>query len=1259
MDTMINENTSLPQGDGATFGEYSTTTSVNGVQSFLTPSVDAIPNAGGEYGGYQQYQTVTNELGMDSQHSISGGDIAQSGNNDPLIGDFTTSVNLSGTNNSPVDILQATSMIGTQENNFNNFATTTKINDMGESQGALVGANSSEDFLNTNTFQTNFDINAIGSSDQIVNTEMNFQTNETNNIEGFNAQTGTSFDVLRESGMGDTTNTQNINIDNLTASIPVENTNNQIFDNNAASESFTGTNIENNPLIEANSYQTSEPFADINSIQNVTENHESAQFMTNEFKIQSDANNFATNNIDFNATKEINTNNFGTTDNAFNIDINNFGLTDNATTNIDTNNFGVTETTFKTTNVETNNLVTDTNTFNTTTNLDINNFELTGNTFETINLDSHNSNNFGTDTNTFNTTANVDTNNFELTDKTFNTINIDTNNLGTDTNTFNTATNIDTNNFELTDKAFNTINIDTNNFEGGDSIFKTTTTTTIDANNFGTTENTSNIDTNNYNTTDYNFNTTTNLDTNNFTTTDNAFNVATSVDTNNFTTTDNTFNVATSVDTYNFTTTENNLKPIDNNNAINTNAFDLPNVDVNNFVNIERTTDLKTNDSISNYVTTDSKVFDATNILNNFETTNTTTTTTTKTTTTTTNFDTNNFANIDNNNLVTTDTTTNINVNDFTTPTSNYENFANITTETPTIFDTGVLKSTSPVIDMNPTFDINNFTTTETNNNFDINQLTNNYDINAVRPATEYDTSAPTTTSPILDTIPTFDSMVLTTSSPATDAVSTFDTKVTNLTSTPVTGQINDLNLNSIGFETSTPTVDTGLDLNLNFDQNQNITNYDNIFSTQALTPTVDSTQEVPSPVLDLGFDLANLKSTPTTTPNVDTVGTTIGEYQTVSPSLETNITTQIPQTTDVGSTFGEYQTTTNVNGIKSRFTPSIEPTPIQTQIPVSVPSTQTITTPQVKRVYVPVKKTVLVPKKKIVYVKTNKRVSLPRQSIPTSTTVIRKSIATIPQQTTALTSPYQVTTQTLRTSQNPLMVAQPPIPTNTIPIQNVVGASPTIPRVSLPYTPVIPQPLITQQVQQPIIPQQPIITQQVQQPIINQQVQQTIIPQQVPQPIITQQVQQPIIPQQVPQPIVPQQVKTIIPQQVPQPIIPQTVPQVIIPQVYQPTIPQQVPQPIVGQMTQPTIDQKVQPFIGQIPQTTVPIIQNQGLVASPNIQRIVPLQTYGMAKPATYNVSTYRPNYNRKYSVYNLGKRTNMTRPHLYGSRTYSARKL
>jgi hypothetical protein len=201
-------------------------------------------------------------------------------------------------------------------------------------------------------------------------------------------------------------------------------------------------------------------------------------------------------------------------------------------------------------------------------------------------------------------------------------------------------------------------------------------------------------------------------------------------------------------------------------------------------------------------------------------------------------------------------------------------------------------------------------------------------------------------------------------------------------------------------------------------------------------------------------------------------------------------------------------------------------------------------------------------------------------------------------------------------------MTAPTQFTTQTIPIQNVVGSSPTIPGLSLPYTPVIPQTAIPQ-------------------PIIPQQIQQPIIPQRV----------QTIIPQQIQQPIIPQQVQTIIPQQIQQPIIHQPIQRLIIPQ--------QVPQPIIGQMAQPTIDQKAQPFIGQIPQTTVPLLQNQGIVPSPQIQGMAPVQNYGMVKPTTYNVSTYRPKLNRNYSVYNLGRRTNMTRPHLYGSRTYSARKL
>ena len=58
-----------------------------------------------------------------------------------------------------------------------------KINGIGENQGALVGANSS---------QTSFDIK---------NKRINYKTTETINFEGFNGQTRPSFEVLSKSGV--------------------------------------------------------------------------------------------------------------------------------------------------------------------------------------------------------------------------------------------------------------------------------------------------------------------------------------------------------------------------------------------------------------------------------------------------------------------------------------------------------------------------------------------------------------------------------------------------------------------------------------------------------------------------------------------------------------------------------------------------------------------------------------------------------------------------------------------------------------------------------------------------------------------------------------------------------------------------------------------------------------------------------------------------------------------------------------------------
>ena len=62
----------------------------------------------------------------------------------------------------------------------------------------------------------------------------------------------------------------------------------------------------------------------------------------------------------------------------------------------------------------------------------------------------------------------------------------------------------------------------------------------------------------------------------------------------------------------------------------------------------------------------------------------------------------------------------------------------------------------------------------------------------------------------------------------------------------------------------------------------------------------------------------------------MDIVVATFGEYQTITPSLKSKITTQILQSSEIGNIFGEYQTMSIINGIKSRCTHSIEPTPIQ-----------------------------------------------------------------------------------------------------------------------------------------------------------------------------------------------------------------------------------------------------------------------------------------------------------------------------------------
>ena len=63
METFPNNDFSLFQDEGATFGEYRTTTKVNGVQSQFTPDIDAIPSAEDKYG---RYEKTTFEIGPES-----------------------------------------------------------------------------------------------------------------------------------------------------------------------------------------------------------------------------------------------------------------------------------------------------------------------------------------------------------------------------------------------------------------------------------------------------------------------------------------------------------------------------------------------------------------------------------------------------------------------------------------------------------------------------------------------------------------------------------------------------------------------------------------------------------------------------------------------------------------------------------------------------------------------------------------------------------------------------------------------------------------------------------------------------------------------------------------------------------------------------------------------------------------------------------------------------------------------------------------
>ena len=90
----------------------------------------------------------------------------------------------------------------------------------------------------------------------------------------------------------------------------------------------------------------------------------------------------------------------------------------------------------------------------------------------------------------------------------------------------------------------------------------------------------------------------------------------------------------------------------------------------------------------------------------------------------------------------------------------------------------------------------------------------------------------------------------------------------------------------------------------------------------------------------------------------------------------------------------------------------------------------------------------------------------------------------------------------------------------------------------------------------------------------------------------------------------------------------------------------------------QPMVQQQV---VNQVPVVTRPSIPvSTNIVRSP-IQHITQAPNLGMMRPPMYTVSTYRPRIGRNYPMYptKTVMKTNMNRPGIYGSRTYTARRL
>ena len=190
MDTHLNNDASLTHDEGATFGEYRTTTKVNGVQSEYTPNVDAIPGADAEYGGHT---SVENELvGADTKFDTNF-DVVQAsaaGAND------TAETN-------PFEVASSTAERGITLGNitddaddggaqFGEYRTTTKVNGVESLYTPNVDAiPSAEDLIDKNDFTSStpiVDAN-ISESRPLVDAASGLNLGDTTTSKNYNVTT--------------------------------------------------------------------------------------------------------------------------------------------------------------------------------------------------------------------------------------------------------------------------------------------------------------------------------------------------------------------------------------------------------------------------------------------------------------------------------------------------------------------------------------------------------------------------------------------------------------------------------------------------------------------------------------------------------------------------------------------------------------------------------------------------------------------------------------------------------------------------------------------------------------------------------------------------------------------------------------------------------------------------------------------------------------------------------------------------------------